>query len=317
MSEAVMKNDDTMGFITKVIKEAKDGGVSLSKIAEHTKVNRALISSIYNHGQAIVPESGRESLYKWAKQYRHESQAMPDNLLIKTNKNKEIEIIPTASYMEGLGMCRFAEENRALVIITGKPGTGKTTIVKKLPEVLKNPVCIEAYPMMRMGDMLRILGDKIGVRTSGSLFNKTMQIEQALKGSDITLVIDEAEMLRKWDNDKLEVLRKIWDHTGISLIMFGTPMLESIVSRMNTTQLSRRMFSLKLRGASKKEVREALKEYNITDEAADELSRIAADTDRGGMGTFAMLLKLCLKAAEGGLITDEILADAKQYKPGI
>ena len=57
--------------------------------------------------------------------------------------------------------------------------------------------------------------------------------------------------------------------------------------------------------------------YNLTPEAAEELARIAADTDRGGMGTWAMIMKLCLKFAEGGPITLELVNEAKQYKPGL
>ncbi len=301
------------------IAQARDAGIPLSRIAEAAGVNRALVSALANHGHAVISEEKQSDLWDWVEQREAElgqsgaqAPAVTSEALQQTPG-----LIATRSYTEGLGMCKFAQENHGIAIITGKPGTGKTTIVNTLQNVLPNPVCIEAWPMMRLGDLLNDIAEGIGIRITGSQVQRVRQIERALKGSDITLVIDEAEMLRKWDNDKLEVLRKIWDHTGISLILFGTPLLHSIVSRMNTTQLSRRMWSVQLRGASAKEVKEGMSGYNLTPEAAEELARIAADTDRGGMGTWAMIMKLCLKFAEGGPITLELVNEAKQYKPGL
>lgn len=305
----------TLQDLSACITKARDEGVPLARIAEDTKVNRALISNLVNHGTAALSEDKQLDLWDWVSQREQEQRGrgVQQSLIRK----QEIGLIPTASYVEGLGMCKFAQENRGIVVITGKPGVGKTTLVKSLVNTLPHPICLEAWPMMRLGDLLNDIAEGIGIKLSGSQVQRVRQIERALKGSDITLVIDEAEMLRKWDNDKLEVLRKIWDHTGISLIMMGTPMLLSIVSRMNTTQLSRRMYSVQLKGVTAKEMREALQDYDIDEDAAAELARIASDTDRGGMGTWAQMMQLCLNFAKGGRITMQLVMEAKTYKPGL
>lgn len=317
MSEAVrMEVRGSMAELSAYIAKAREEGISLAKISDATGVNRALISQLVNHGIAALSVDKQEALWDWANLREAEKggQGVQQSLL---PKRQAIDIIPTQGYTEGLGMCKFAQENHGIAIITGKPGTGKTTIVNRLTSILPHAVVLEAWPMMRLGDLLNDIADGIGIKLSGSQVQRVRQIERALKGSDVTLVIDEAEMLRKWDNDKLEVLRKIWDHTNISLIMFGTPMLLSIVSRMNTTQLSRRMYSVQLRGVTAKEMREALKDYDIDDDAAAELARIAADTDRGGMGTWAQMMQLCLNFAKGGRITMQLVMEAKTYKPGL
>lgn len=326
MSEAARTLTPLRGSIQDLgaaIEKARDAGIPLSRIAEATGVNRALISALCNHGHAVISEDRQALLWDWVAQRERElglhdsAQPSGQTILPGVGARQELGLIATRSYTEGLGMCKFAQENHGIAIITGKPGTGKTTIVNALKEILPNPVCIEAWPMMRLGDLLGDIADGIGIKLSGSQVTRVRQIERALKGSDVTLVIDEAEMLRKWDNDKLEVLRKIWDHTGISLILFGTPLLHSIVSRMNTTQLSRRMWSVQLRGATAKEVKDGLRDYQVEPAAAEELARIAADTDRGGMGTWAMIMRLCLKFSAGGVITQELVREAKQYKPGL
>lgn len=307
--------------LSAAIAAAKEAGVPLSKISEATGVNRALISQLANHGVAAMSGDKMDALWAWVDQRDAELAETGEQIgpmpFVQTERQRKVELINTASFSGGLGMCRFVRENRGIGVLTGKPGVGKTTIVNTLRDMWPGVVHLEAWPMMRLGDLLGDIAEGIGIRLSGSQVQRVRQIERAMKGKDITIVIDEAEMLRKWDNDKLEVLRKIWDHTGITLLLVGTPLLISIVSRMNTTQLSRRMFSYQLEGATQKEMRQAMQAYDVEPEAADELARIAADTNHGGMGTWSMLMKLCLHAAGEGTITAALVREAKQYKPGL
>lgn len=330
MSEARILTDlpgRGMKELAAAVSAAKDAGIPLAKISDATGVNRALISQLCNHGVAALSGDKADALWAWVDQRAAELNGggvqqefgmqnaecgMPASAGRRT-----MELINTASFAGGLGMAKFVHDNRGIGVLTGKPGVGKTTIVDTISGVWPGVLRLEAWPMMRLGDLLNDIAEGLGIRLSGSQVSRVRQIERALKGKDITLVIDEAEMLRKWDNDKLEVLRKIWDHTGITLLLVGTPLLLTIVSRMNTTQLSRRMFSYQLEGATAKEMLEAMRAYNIEPEAARELARIAADTAHGGMGTWAMMMRLCLQHAGDGAVTLGLVREAKQYKPGL
>ena len=119
--------------------------------------------------------------------------------------------------------------------------------------------------------------------------------------------------------DKFEILRKVWDNTGTPVILCGTDVLEGMLTRGrgrhdNLAQLYRRKVELKLNGIGQAEARTNLREYNVSDDAADALATIAADVKHGGMGTFVEILDICLEAAEGGQITGDILASARIYK---
>ena len=309
-----------VGALAEAMREARDAGIALSRISDATGVNRALISQLCNHGVAALSADKADALWAWVDQRTAELSgegAQIGPMPFAAGGLRKVELINTASFTGGLGMCEFVRRNRGIGILTGKPGVGKTTIVDTISGVWPGVLRLEAWPMMRLGDLLGDIAEGLGIRLSGSQVSRVRQIERAMKGKDIALVIDEAEMLRKWDNDKLEVLRKIWDHTGITLLLVGTPLLLTIVSRMNTTQLSRRMFSYQLEGATAKEMLEAMKAYHIEPEAARELARIAADTAHGGMGTWAMMMRLCLQHAGDGPVTPALVREAKQYKPGL
>lgn len=49
------------------------------------------------------------------------------------------------------------------------------------------------------------------------------------------IAVDEAEYLAKWDVDKFEVLRKVWDNTGTPVILCGTDVLEGMLTAAAAT----------------------------------------------------------------------------------
>lgn len=134
----------------------------------------------------------------------------------------------------------------------------------------------------------------------------------------MTILVDEAEYLRKWDVDKLEYLRKIWDNTGTPVILAGTPVLETILKgagpRENLAQLYRRKYELQLKGISAKGALTVLHQYYLTTDAAQILAEIAADVKHGGLGNMVEILDMCLETAAGGQITEAMVRDAKKYK---
>ena len=177
--------------------------------------------------------------------------------------------------------------------------------------------------MMRMSDLLNELALAAGIALPDTItvYQRTRRVLAALKErDDIVLVFDEAEQLRedKQGVKKYELIRKIWDNTGTPVVFAGTTGLRNLLTRGggrdNLAQLYRRKYEIEMLGITDKEVRSILRDYNVTADAAAELTRIATDTRHGGMGNFFELLGLCLDAADGARIDASTLTGAMRYK---
>lgn len=310
-----------MSSLSQRLQAIRSQGVSVSSIASATNVNRSLVSTLINRGAAGIGLEGIEALWAWVDAYesREEEQAVPDTLAgaPEGGYKRDLGIIETEDYKRALGYCSMIRGHQKIGIIQGMPGTGKTTIARKLQDLLPNTIYIEAWPFMRMGDLLDKIALGLGVQLRGSITQRTERLISMLKSSGATLIIDETEYLKKWNTDKLDVLRKLQDNTGVTLILMGTPAMMDIINRMHTTQLSSRMLEYKLTGPKAREIRAALNAYNIDPTAADALTAIATDREHGGLRSYTLMMELCLTAANGGRITMEILEDARQYKPGL
>ncbi len=311
-----LPNDNLSALRESVLRLRDKEGITFAKMSEEIGINRSLISTFANSGPLHEKYVQRLSSYvqkvdELVGSGNVQMTALPQ--LYKT----ALDLYETNSYKEGIGWCLYCVENRKFGALIGNPGTGKTTIIKEFAERNPGTAYIEAWPGMRMGDLLGAIAAAIGATIAGNTYRKTQQLIAALKERhDITLVLDEAEHLHKWDVDKFEVLRKIWDNTGTPIIICGTQVLHRLLTRENLAQLYRRMFEIRLEGIKADEARAILCEYNVTKDAADALVKIAVDRDHGSMGTFVELLGLCLKAAEasGGQVNSAMVAEAKKYK---
>lgn len=294
-------------------------GVTFAELANRTGISRSAISQAANQGLHLKPEQ-EAKLWGVIQEIKGtDAQLGTDQPAAPVKFNRTVELYETKEYKEAMGWCAYVFKKRKMGVLIGYPGSGKTTVLRNFCNVQPGVLYVEAWPQMRMGDMLETIARGLGISIKGNSYSKTQALIDALRGrEDVMIAVDEAEYLAKWDVDKLEVLRKIWDNTGTPIILCGTEQLEVMLTRgpkrENLAQLYRRKVEIKLKGISPAEARNMLRGYNIAQDAADDLAAIAGDVKHGGMGTFAEILDLCLEAAEGGEITRAILASARKYK---
>lgn len=112
--------------------------------------------------------------------------------------------------------------NREIAIITGEAGSGKSTIAQAWVCCHPNIVLIEATLHTTASVLLRELCARFGLNVGANLHESVKNIAKYLKSADVVLMIDEAEHLPL---RALEDLRRIWDFSGVPLVLFGTEIL--------------------------------------------------------------------------------------------
>jgi DNA transposition AAA+ family ATPase len=231
----------------------------------------------------------------------------------------DVGIYPTEDYRQTMGWCAYLFRHRKIGAMVGYPGSGKTTVLKAYCKANPAAHYIECWSSMRMGDLLDMIGEAAGVPLKGSAYRKQQQLIEALRDrTDFMILLDEAEYLKKWNVEKFETLRKLWDNTGTPVVFCGTPELVNVLTRGtgkdNCAQLYRRILRSKLLGIHEKEARAMLAEYNVDPDATGELVRIAMDHKHGGIGNMVEILQIALESAEGGQVDRQLVEDAKMYK---
>lgn len=317
--------------LQNMLLQYRTNGGSYKDVEKGTGISRPAISQLANHG-VILPEDKLAKIEQFLAskglfgELETEAAAAnisdpePESDMSRAVPYKtEVGIYPTSDYQKLMGWCAYIFKHRKIGAMVGYPGSGKTTILRAYCKTNPGAHYIECWSSMRMGDLLDMIGEAVGVQLKGSAYHKEQQLMEALRGrTDVMLLFDESEYLKKWNVEKFEALRKLWDNTGTPVIFCGTLELVNILTRGtgkdNCAQLYRRIHKIKLLGIDAGEAMDMLKDFHIDPEAMRELSRIATDYKHGGIGNMTEILQIALESAEGGQIDMQIVEDAKMYK---
>ncbi|MEG2623613.1 MAG: AAA family ATPase [Clostridia bacterium] len=324
---------------TRLSDYQKNGG-SFKAIQTATGISRTAISMLANHGVTmpsekltkieaylncecplpIKTEATAEQIMKMGDCDVPDDLTAFDAALAPTPTYKaSVSIYPTDDYKKIMGWCGYIYKHRKIGTMIGYPGSGKTTILREYAK--SNPAAhyVECWSSMTMGDLLEQIADAAGVALKGRTYQREKQLLDVLRDrTDFMLLLDEGEYLKKWNVEKFDALRKIWDNTGTPVILCGTPELVNILTRGtgkdNCAQLYRRILKIRLTGIRDKEAIDMLSDYNADDDAKEELVRCAIDHKHGGIGNMSEILQIALETAEGGQIDRQMIEDAKTYK---
>lgn len=159
----------------------------------------------------------------------------------------------SAVHKRALAYMRYGlTQGEGFVVVTGKPGTGKTMLVKELVKKLNgNEITIGIMVSSQVGadDLLKILSATFGLPYDGedksTLLTRIQRffLEQSRAGKRVLMIVDEAQSLPK---DSLEELRMLtnFELSGKSLFqifLIGQPELGETLFLPELEQLRQRV----------------------------------------------------------------------------
>ena len=295
----------------------KSGKTNQSRIADDLtgKMSRTTVNQFLN-GVKKLKADKLEILQEWLDEFtaRQDGRDMTVPAAIPALELKrEVGYFSTLSHATVMGQIKmlFNSSDMWIGALIGDPGTGKTTLARKIQAAFPKTLYIEAFPCMRMGDLLKKIAQGLGISLSGTLYNRVEEIMAALDGRGYSILVDETEYLRKWDTEKLDQLRKICEDTRTNLVYIGTQDAKRIIDKMG--QLSSRAKKIPMAGVKAEEVQEELAHYDMEPQAAELLARAVENTKRGGLRKYHNTLHFALHMAEGRRITEGIMRDALDF----
>ena len=155
-------------------------------------------------------------------------------------------------YEEAFATLRYGiDARKGFVIITGQPGTGKTTLLKRLTGSLDSNVhaaCI-FDPHLTFIQLLRVTLGELGVPSTGkdrlSMMGQLYEhlIQQLENGKIVCLMIDEAQNLSVEMLEELRLLSNLETDTDklLQIVLVGQPEFEERLERPELVQLKQRV----------------------------------------------------------------------------
>ena len=148
----------------------------------------------------------------------------------------------SAVHKRALAYMRYGlTQGEGFVVVTGKPGTGKTMLVKELVNSLDNDnitIGIMVSSQVGADDLLKIISATFGLSYEGedksTLLTRIERffINQSMEGKRVLMIVDEAQNLPK---DSLEELRMLSNFE-----MSGKPLFQTFL--IGQQQLGERLF---------------------------------------------------------------------------
>lgn len=297
----------------------EERGVTKEEIARQIGVSRPLVSR-FASGQVDSEQVAAKILeLKAALEAAEKAQALEEAAAHQYRTT--VDFIMTEDARRVIGVCKACARERAMGVILGPPGSGKTTALNEYLKQDPQAILITADVLMTSKQLIEEIAQAVGVELGGGLRDIMQRVTAALRAEPRLVIVDEADMLVSTSSRtvrKLEILRILYDQGKTGVVLCGLPRLRAWLTRgpslrENLAQLySRVSFLRELQGLTKEEMRAILAQYNMTPAARDYLLSQGGAREAGGMRRLTTILRRALDLAGGGAITEEMVQAAEE-----
>lgn len=194
------------------------------------------------------------------------------------------EMYPSRDATGVIGLCSQCQDEGALGIITAPPGYGKTHALARYGASTAKTAVIYCDDTMGKKDFIRAVERALGLtRSSGTACERTDAIVDFFRQQrGWLLIIDEADkLISRSTIQKMEVVRKLVDRAPVGVVIAGEPVLEVLLKNYDRRFADRIDLHLELGGLTPKDVQGYLAGYDVTADAAAELTRRGCDKSGG------------------------------------
>ena len=175
---------------------------------------------------------------------------------------------PSSSHKRGLAYLRYGlEQGQGFVMVTGKPGTGKSTLIQTLfSEMSDQSLVVASLNNTSLNEEDALDAVRLSFGIPGEFDNKAsvlIAIESFLKnqatlGKRAVLIVDEAQNLPQKSLEELRMLSnfQVGDRSLIQILLLGQHQLAEMLARPDMEQVSQRVIaSCSLKPISAEETR--------------------------------------------------------------
>lgn len=314
--EAAVDQDQAREWLRYMTEER---GVTKEEIARQIGVSRPLVSR-FASGLDSEQVAAKLLELKAAVEAAEQAQASGEAAAAQEYRTT-VDFIMTEDAKRVIGVCKACAKERAMGVILGAPGSGKTTALNEYLKQDPRAILITADVLMTSKQLVEEIAQAVGVELGGGLRDIMQRVVAALRAEPRLIIVDEADMLVSSSSRtvrKLEILRMLYNQGKTGVVVCGLPRLRAWLTRgpslrENLAQLySRVSFLRELQGVTKDEMQAILAQFNMTPAAREYLLARGAAREAGGMRRLTTILRRALDIADGGVINEAIVMAAEE-----